>query len=108
MSKLNKSEKADRKVIRDAFVAAGGEIFTFEDAGITIGVKPAVAGNFSTFAHVYVAQLGEGDTFNRKRGELEMLMRFDLMATPLAVRYGMRSQEEIAEDVLAAMAPGFM
>lgn len=103
MMKLTKIERMQRKFMREDLRSQGGDVFSFEDAGLTVAVCPAAQGEDAEFARVAVAQCDfKDDEYNRKRGEYLVLNRWACNET-FAVPYGWRDNEEVAEAVMELM-----
>ncbi len=77
-SKLDRDSKADRKVLLAALTAAGGQIFSFPNAGwgVTIAVMPEFEGSRTMRVAVAVASPAE-EKFRRKVGEYVALCHMD-------------------------------
>lgn len=104
MMKLTKEQRAQRKMMLVDLEAQGGEVFGFEDTGLTVVVVPAVDESISRFARVAVAQCDFiDDTFKRKVGEFIALERLESGET-FSVPFNDRDAEEIAEAVCELMA----
>lgn len=103
MSKMTPEQKVVRKRLKQGFEEAGGDMFSFADERVTIGVSPAVPGE-AKFAHVAIAQCADGDEFKRKQGELLALSRWDA-GDVLRVPYAGRDHFQIAHAVLEVLSP---
>lgn len=94
--KLSKDEKSTRKYLKKMVQERDGFI-TNQDQYCTVVVVPKHSG--SQFCEVAAAYCGNGDTWNRKRGEYEALQKWD-MGCSINVLVNGRTAEQVANDFM--------
>ena len=73
MTKIERKEY--RNKVRNDLIAAGGRTYTDKHSGVTVVIKPIVAGNNCKFFRVAVAYCNSNDKFRKSMGEAIAIYR---------------------------------
>ena len=99
---MTSAEKNVRKNLRAQLRKQGGELFTFENYGITVAIRPSIPGGNARFYQVSVSTCSDNDKFKRKVGELvalEYLFAYGRFISVRATDCGYNPMEYLAESV---------